>query len=180
MLAEVPSDLGNDGEQWRVHQLLAHLLEFHRREHKPSWWLLFERAAMTEQELIEDPDCLGGLERTNTPPEVVSRSFRYEFRFDSGQESKLRDGDKCRYAHDIDYKIEIERIDYGSGLLYFTVGKKRPAPPNRLSLIPDDVFNASVIVDSIERTVRAYRSSHELPSALADLLFRRAPNVAGH
>lgn len=124
MLSEIPTDRRVDAERWRVHELLAHLLEFHRREHKPSWWFLFERAGMTEQELIEDPDCLGGLERTNTPPELTAskRSLRYEFRFDPGQESKLRDGDKCRFAHDIDYKVEIENIDYESGLLYFPSG----------------------------------------------------------
>ncbi len=181
MLAEVPLERGDGKDKWRVHELLAHLLEFHRREHKPSWWFLFERSGMTEQELIEDPDCLGGLERTTTAAELTAtkRSLRYEFRFDAGQESKLRDGDKCRYAHDIDCKVEIEKIDYEAGLLYVTFAKGRPAPPARLSLIPDDIFNAGTIVDSIERTVRAYRTTHDLPCALADFLFRRAPKITG-
>jgi uncharacterized protein len=182
MLSEIPPDRSIDAEKWRVHELLADLLEFHRREHKPSWWFVFERAAMTEQELIEDPDCLGGLERTNRRPEVTAskRSFRYEFRFDPGQESKLRAGDKCRCAHDIDYKLELESIDYGSGLLSFTLAKNRPAPPSRLSLIPDDIFNAGVIVDSIERTIRSYCATHQLPAALRDFLLRSTPNIAGH
>jgi uncharacterized protein len=137
---------------------------------------------MTEEELIDDPDCLGGLERTKSAPQLTTtkRSLRYEFRFDPWQESKLRDGDKCRYAHDIDCKVEVEKIDYVSGLLYVTFARSRPAPPSRLSLIPDDIFNAGVIVDSIERTVRAYCTTHELPSALADFLFRRAPSITGH
>ncbi len=181
MLVEIPSDRANDAERWRVHELLAHLLEFHRREHKPSWWFLFERAAMTEQQLIEDPDCLGGIESTETAPELTAtkRSLRYELRFDPEQESKLRDGDKCRYAHDIGCKVEIEKIDYDSGLLYITFAKNRPAPPNRFSLIPDEIFNAGSIVDSIERTVRAYRTTNKLPPALADYLFRRLPRITG-
>jgi predicted RecB family nuclease len=181
MLAEVPVERGDDTEKWRVHELLAHLLEFHRREHKPSWWFLFERSGMTEQELIEDPDSLGGLERTRKAPELTAtkRSLRYEFQFDPGQESKLRDGDKCRYAHDIDCKVEIEKIDYEAGLLSVTFAKSRPAPPTRLSLIPDDIFNAGSIVDSIERTARAYRTTHNLPCALADFLLRRAPRITG-
>ena len=69
MLAQVPTDpQPQDCEQWRIHSLLAHLLEFHRREEKPSWWLRFERLAMTEQELFEDTDCLAELERTNRAP----------------------------------------------------------------------------------------------------------------
>jgi predicted RecB family nuclease len=182
MLSEIPADRGNDFEQWRVHELLAYLLEFHRREHKPSWWLLFERAAMTEDELTEDPDCLAGVDRTGAPPELTStkRSFRYEFRFDVGQESSLRDGDSCRYAHDIDRKVEIEKIDYDSGLLYVTIAKNRPAPPSRFSLIPDEIFRAVPIVESIERTIRVYRQSGLLPPALRDYFFRREPSITAH
>jgi len=180
MLAEVPRDNSADSEKWRVHALLAHLLEFHRREDKPSWWFLFERAGMTEEELVGDPDCLGALQRTARPPEIVKKSYRYEYRFDPGQESKLRDGKSCRFSHDIELKIDIERIDYDAGLLYFTLGKSRPAPPSRLSLIPDDLVPGKTIVDSVERTVRHYRATGQLPNALQDFLYRVAPRVDNH
>ena len=81
MLAQIPVQRSEDPERWRVHELLAHLLEFHRREQKSLHWARFERLAMTEQELIEDPDCLGALERTATAPVTVKRSFVYEYRF---------------------------------------------------------------------------------------------------
>ncbi|MGD1096605.1 MAG: TM0106 family RecB-like putative nuclease, partial [Bryobacteraceae bacterium] len=179
MLAEIPRDSA-DPEKWRVHALLSHLLEFHRREDKPSWWFLFDRAGMTEEELVGDPDCLGALERTARPPEIVKKSYRYEYRFDPAQESKLRDGKSCRFSHDIDLKIEIERIDYNAGLLYFTLGKSRPAPPSRLSLIPDDLVPGKTIVDSIERTVRHYRTTGQLPNAIQDFLYRVRPRIYGH
>src|SRR5579872_5034858 len=180
MLEEAQTSKSGDDERWRVHKLLAHLLEFHRREQKPLWWFLFERAGMTDQELIEDPDCLGGLERTSAPPEIVKRSLRYEFRFDPAQESKLRDGDKCCYAHDIDTKIELDKIDYAVGRVWFTLSKTRPAPPAHLSLIPDDIVHAKYIAESIERTVRNYRETGQLPSALDDFLFRAVPRIASH
>ena len=180
MLAEVPQDESADPETWRVHRLLAHLLEFHRREDKPSWWFLFERGGMTEDELVGDPDCLGRLERTARPPEIVKRSYRYEYRFDPAQESKIRDGKMCRFSHDIDVKIEIEHIDYAAGLLFFTQSKSRPAPPSRLSLIPDDLVPGKTIVESIERLVRQYRATEQLPNALHDFLYRLPPRVRGH
>ena len=74
MLAEVPSG-PQPREDWRIHSLIAHLLEFHRREEKPSWWLRFERLAMTEEELFDDGDCLAELERTNRLPLHVRRSL---------------------------------------------------------------------------------------------------------
>ncbi|MFZ4604120.1 MAG: TM0106 family RecB-like putative nuclease, partial [Caulobacterales bacterium] len=46
-------------EGWRT--LLGHLLEFHRREAKPSWWAMFSRQTMSEEELIDDAECIGGL-----------------------------------------------------------------------------------------------------------------------
>ena len=60
MLVAIPKEIAAAQERWRVHALLAHLLEYHRREHKSRYWAMFERAEMTEQELIEDSECLGG------------------------------------------------------------------------------------------------------------------------
>ncbi len=177
ILSEIPSEPSDDGEKWRVHAMLAHLLEFHRREAKPSWRKLFERRFKTEEQLVEDADCLGALERTGTAPTPLRKSLSYEYRFDPDQESKLRSGDKCRYSHDLESKITIENIDYESGLLTFALGKNRPAPPNRLSLIPDDLVPAKVIADSIERTVKEYHNSGVFPQHLSDLLFRRRPRL---
>src|SRR6185369_10166122 len=99
MLAEVPAGASPDPEHWRVHELLAHLLEFHRRERKSLYWQLFERMEMTEEELIADRECLGGVERTATAPVPVKQSFIYEYRFPT-QESKLHEGSSCRLASD--------------------------------------------------------------------------------
>jgi len=177
ILNEIPTEPGNDSEKWRVHAMLAHLLEFHRREAKPSWRKLFERSIKTEEQLVDDADCLGALERTGTAPTPLRKSLTYEYRFDPDQESKLRDGGNCRYSHDLESRITIEKIDYECGLLTFALGKIRPAPPQRLSLIPDDLVPAKVIADSIERTVKEYHDSGFLPQHLADFLFRRRPNL---
>ena len=49
--ASIPADPSNDSERWRVRELIAYLIEFHRREHRPMWWNLFNRLEMTEEEL---------------------------------------------------------------------------------------------------------------------------------
>ncbi len=122
MLAQIPAERSDEPERWRVHELLAHLLEFHRREQKSLHWARFERLAMTEQELIEDPDCLGALERTATAPVTVKRSFVYEYRFPL-QESKLRAGSKCELVSDTKTKFAIETIDYDRQVLTIKRGK---------------------------------------------------------
>ena len=35
-----------------MRELLGHLLEFHRREEKPTWWRRFDRMAMEESEAV--------------------------------------------------------------------------------------------------------------------------------
>ena len=69
ILAEIPDErpAGEAGERLRVKELLAHLLEFHRREEKPIWWRRFDRMEMQENELIDDPDCLGAIAANRTP-----------------------------------------------------------------------------------------------------------------
>jgi uncharacterized protein len=176
MIAEAPGI--EDPDSRRVHELLAWLLEFHRREQKPEWWALFERLAMNEQDLIEDADCLGGLERIGRT-EPVKKSLRYTYRFDPHQETKLREGKTCCFAHDVEVKVDVESIDLENGTLTFKFGAKRPAPPERLSLIPYEFVPPKSIVESIERLVRKYRSSGQLPPAISDFLSRRPPRLKG-
>ncbi len=179
MLDEVPHLLGVDAERWRVHQLLAQVLEFHRREDKPTWWALFDRNASTDAELEEDPDCLANLERTDRPPVPILRSLEYEYQFNPKQETRLREGDICYFSHDLNTKVEIQHLDLDRGLLAFRFGKARSAPPRRLNLIPDEIVPAKMIVDAIERLVQSYRETSTIPHALEDFLYRRGPRMAG-
>lgn len=180
ILSEIPKDRESAPEKWRVHELLGWLLEFHRREAKPVWWRMFDRHDMTEQELIDDPDCLGGLQRTARAPVTIKRSIGYEYSFDRHQETKFRDGDKCIFAHDLDRKATLDTIDFDRGLLILKLGPKSEAPPERLSIIPDEFVSADVIAESIERTVSSWRSTGTLPAALEDFLYRRRPRLKGN
>ena len=178
MLAQIPADRSNDPEHWRVHELLAFLLEFQRREQKSLHWERFERLGMTGQQLIEDPACLGGLERTAALPIAVKQSLIYEYRFPN-QESKLRSGSSCELWGGADAKATIENIDYDRQVLAIKRAKRSGPLPDRFGLIPDEIFNERTIVDSIERTVRHYLATGELPAALPDFLYRRRPRLYG-
>ena len=175
MRAEIPPDRDEDCERWRVHELLSWLLEFHRRESKPIWWAMYERNAMTDQELVDDPDCLGGLIRTDRHPEKVKRSYAYEYRFEADQETKLRQGSKCIFAHDLRHRTSIEAFYPAEGRL--TIKLTGEEPPSTLSLIPDEWISPDIIEDSIERTVTRYRETNRLPQAIEDFLLRRPPRV---
>jgi predicted RecB family nuclease len=177
MRAEIPINRDLDPERWRVHELLSWLLEFHRRESKPMWRARYERHAMAEQQLTDDPDCLGGLNRTARPPDPVKRSYSYEYRFEPDQETKLHHGSKCIFAHDLTRKVTIDTFDATAGLLKIKLTGSEP--PKRLGLIPDEWVNPAPIEESIARTVERFRKAGRLPSAIEDFLYRRQPRLRG-
>jgi predicted RecB family nuclease len=189
LLGAIPADpeaRAREAERFRIEELIAHLLEFHRREAKPVWWAMFARHAMTESELVDDIACLGGLERETGGPVPIKRSKGFWYTFDLNQDTKLARGGKCMFAHDLALRCEIEEMDREKGRILLKLGPKalgllpKETPPARLSLIPDEHVSAKVIADSILATVTAYRDTGKLPKAIEDFLYRRAPRIRGH
>ncbi len=168
------AETATDPESGRVTVLLAHLLQFHRREARPVWWELFDRAARPDDELVHDHRCLVGMERTSRPPFSIKRSFGYEYRFDTEQDFHIHAGDTGRLPHDLDIKASIESIDPDAGLVVIktTAGKL----PKTATFIEHRFFSADAIADSIFRFVTRW-SQRTLSdrNAVIDVLHRRAP-----
>src|SRR5438874_5790856 len=65
-----------------IGELIGQLLDFHKREAKPGWWFQISPADMTLEDLIEDAECIGGLERdASRPPFPEKRSMVHTFLF---------------------------------------------------------------------------------------------------
>ena len=90
LLADVPADLAvrTGGEQAQA--LLADLLDWHRREAKPAWWRYFYVRTLSDDELIGEPDAIGGLEGGSIV-DHVKRSVVYRFSFPP-QEHRFAEG----------------------------------------------------------------------------------------
>lgn len=179
LLQEVEAGLPAEPERRGVQQLVAWLLEYHWREAKPVFWRKFSRHEMTETELVEELDCLGALQRTDTPPRLIKKSNGHEFRFDPDQDTKLDEGDKCFYSHDLAIQVEISGMDREKGLVEIKLGPKKPAPPGRLSLIPDEYVRADVIAAAVLRFAAAWHAGDGASDAVDDLLHRRLPRLRG-
>lgn len=70
--------------------LLAHALEYHRREAKPAYWALFDRRSNVDQLLEFDHDAIGGLALDDVAPFKAAardRNFVYTYRFPEQQYS---------------------------------------------------------------------------------------------
>ncbi len=63
-------------------ELIAQLLWFHQRAHKPGWWAVFDRQDWSDEELIDDAESLGGLYRDpDVPPVPIKQSMDTAYRF---------------------------------------------------------------------------------------------------
>ena len=188
LMREIPRQkpvLAKHPEKWKVQELLAQLLEFHRREDKPVWWTMFDRAAMTEPELIEDLNCLGGLQRTKDKPETIKRSLGFWYAFDPDQDTKLRTGSNVYAAHDLKIKLTIETFDdEGRVLLKISNAALSKIPdgklPERMSLIPDEHVSAASIEEAIERLAGDWMDGQRIPPAFRQFLLRQAPELKNH
>jgi uncharacterized protein len=180
LLKQVEAGSVTEPERRRVQELLAWLLEFHWREAKPVFWRMFDRHEMTEQELVEDLDCLGGLQRTKAPRKPDKRSWLYEYAFDPDQDTKLHEESRCFFAHDLGIRAVISQFDADNGLLLLHLGPSAPKPPDRLSLIPDEYVSAKPIADAVLRYVAGWAEGKVLSQAVDDLLYRRPPRIKGH
>ena len=71
--------------------LAGELLEYHRREARPGWWWFFERRdQMTDEELLDDAEAIGGLAPVGAPV-ADKRSFMHTLAFPP-QQHKLGAG----------------------------------------------------------------------------------------
>jgi predicted RecB family nuclease len=170
-------------EEFEFHELVAQLLEFHRRESKPEWWAMFDRQGRTEEELINDAECLGGLRADEElppfrDPKPRSRSTIYTYRFPA-QDAKIRLGDDCFRSETLEPAGEVVAIDEHALRIQLKLGPSRSSLPNELSLIPsgpigDEVLRAGIyrFADSVLGKTRQYR-------AVEAILKRDLPTLRG-
>lgn len=175
----------DDAEKADVIETLAYLLEFHRREEKPSWWRLFDRLGLTEMELVDDLDCVAMCQRTSTPPfkpSARARTLVFEYVFDKNQELKPpRVGTEMWVLGEDGVKFSLHEMDMQNGLVYL---KCKEEPPAVLTLIPNNIVRATPIPEAIESVVMAFEDAlaeGDWPqNAIVDFLLRRRPRIHGH
>jgi predicted RecB family nuclease len=106
-----------------VSLVLADVVDFHRRELKPMWWRMFDRADATEEELRDDSGCIEGVKAVG-PCVAEKKSFLQKYTFDPSQECKLAADDRVMFTHNLDASFAVAAIDLDRGELTLKIGKK--------------------------------------------------------
>ena len=164
------------------HWLLAHLLDWHRREDKPEWWMYFHRLNhCTDEDLFVDSEAIAGLTYVGVAGQEA-KSLIHRYSFDPEQEYKLRAGDSV-----VDPATEkspgiIVDVDMVSGTIDLKRGKNSEVP-HPYSIIPSGPVTAPEQRASLRRLARRvlqHGMNGTGPDAAArDLLAGRSPRVAG-
>ena len=147
--------------------LLAHLLDYHRREGRPQWWEFFHHKGLDEEELLTDGDTIGGLELVSGPEEV-GKSHAYVFEFPA-QEHRIG-GEALDPAIE---KIWHASVDDEAGRVTLTRSAKRADEPLPRALVPPAPIPTWVQRDAVLRFARG----RERYPALVEILERRPPRA---
>ena len=159
-------------------RLLFDLGQFHRREAKPAWWATFDSLGRDTDELVDDLDCLGGLEATG-PAWREGGALVRDYRFPE-QETRLKPGQSpTAPLADPFVSLTLAELDRRARRATVKIGAGKDIDlPERLSLHPP----RPIPTDGLAAAVRAAIADQCGPRshrAIDDLLARRAPRLDG-
>ena len=163
--------------------VLADILDFHRREQKPMWWRMFDRAEATPEELRDDPGCIEGVQAVGEPT-IEKQSKLQTYNFDPEQECKLSVDVKTsvRFTHNINEKFNLAALDLSEGTLQLKKGNKSLQKkfsgtfPKQGSLIPEEFVSAECIQAALVEVANKHLAGN-LYLPIAALLGRVAPAI---
>ena len=156
-------------------RLLFDLARFHARESRPGAWAVFDAAAAETEALIEDPDCLGGLE-ADGPAEPAGKGARRSYRFPP-QQTRLRAGDRPTAPLAVPPpSVTVEALDRSARRVTVRASARLGAMPDRLDLTPPWPVPTGVIAEGVARVVEDQCGPRRF-RAVDDLLSRRAPRL---
>jgi predicted RecB family nuclease len=183
LTAHIPTDPTEQTDADRATWLLAHLLDWHRREDKSTWWRYYDLLTKTDEELLEEAEPMGGLEYVGIVADGGTRqSDDHRYRFPP-QEHKIEAGwdaddpqlperkrtGKVQAIDDLAGTIDIRRLKTWSG-------------PHPRSLVQVNVIDAKAQREALLRlgewvTESGIASDAAEWRAARDLLLRLPPRA---
>lgn len=162
-----------------VTTLLFDLSRFHEREDKPAYWAIFDRLAQESEELLDDLECLQGLEAIGAAEQVTSRSVERVYRFPE-QETKLREGKRpCIKPESMPEDVGITAMDMKERTVTIRRSASKPPLPDTLDLVPPRPFQNKILRTAILDVIERLIAVDPAMSAVRTLLTKALPDLEG-
>lgn len=179
LATDVPVDVGERSDEQQARWVLAHVLDWHRREEKALWWDFFRLSGLTAEDLLDEPAGLAGLTFVgNVGGTVKAPIHRYRF---PPQETELR-GDEPLHKLGGD---KLGKVDVISAEDRTVNIKKRgdSAAVHPEAVFAHNVINTGVLANALVR-FGEYVAENGIAGAgryqaARDLLLREAPRIDG-
>ena len=158
--------------------LLLGLGLFHNRELKPGYRNVFEALTRTEDELIEDLECLYGLEAMG-PACAVKKSMEREYLYPP-QETKIRVKQRPSVATDTTFTaLDVTSIDRSKRRITLKIGVTRSELlKDKLNLYPVSPLDVKVIAQAVRAVIDDQCGAKSF-RAIEDFLGRHPPRIKG-
>lgn len=180
LAARLPEDREAWGAEENATWLLAHLLDYFRRELNCAFWEFFRVHELDHEDLLEERKAVSGLEFEGEAEGGTARCPVHRYRFPS-QEAALDEGDEL---HEVGGEVvgTVACLSHADG--YLDVKKRQKAAGNHpAAVLVKEVVNPSPLDTSLlelGRWVAEHGSDAEGPlRAVRDLLLRRPPRRQG-
>jgi len=159
--------------------LLLDLNFFHKREDKPAWWSIFDKLAQESEDLVDDLDCLIGLEAVGPATPVTKQSYQQVFAYPL-QETKLRTGKRpCLKPADGPDDIEIIAMDREQRTVTLKRTYKKGDLPDRIDLLPPKPIANKTLRQAIAAVTEDIITDRGRYRAIEHLLCRSLPTFLG-
>ena len=184
---DLPVDAAERTVEQQGRWLLAQLLDWHRREEKPAWWLWYDLLGKAPEELVESADAIGDLRYVDEIGQS-KKSVIQRYSFDPAQDYKIKVGDKpLSPADDADLRPrsagEVVALDDVAGTIDLVRGLAR-ADEHPRALLPGAPFGGGAMRDALGR-IADWVIEHGIGGpgpyrAVRELILKAPPRVAGH
>jgi predicted RecB family nuclease len=187
LLAHLPTIETEDAlraanEAVRAKWLLAHLLDYYRREDKPVWWRIFDQRKHPELLEESDSEAIAGLVlRDDMPPfklKARDRNFVYTYSFPEQQHNLGSRAPQCPHTGKDAGPVVL--IDDARNLLQIKLAKAIDPPSSLRALVPGRPFSRKGQFEAVERFATAYAGGmlRAEQRATYDLLLARPPRLS--
>jgi predicted RecB family nuclease len=179
LTADVPEELAQRNSEQQGRWLLAHILDWHRREEKVLWWEYFRLSDLNAEELMDERVGLAGLRFFGvTPGNGKTPTHRYNF---PPQETELRGGEELYNVAGAKLgKVQAISIE-GRWVDIKKRGDSANIHPE--AVFAHEVINTKVLANALVRIGECFADNDTKGEgryqAARDLLMREAPRIGG-
>ena len=178
LLTGMPDDEAEQNQGHRLRLLMFQLLDFHRRAAKPAWWSLFARRDMSEEELADDAECIGGLRLISAARPSSARGAQIAIYRYPEQEFKLREGDLCIRTDTTQNLGTLGAIDEDQRTVEIRISPKKEIP-EALSISLGGPIDTTPIKDALFHLADGLLEGQGRFTAALDFLCKSAPRIRG-